>query len=189
MRGNVTRDHIVSAADRLFYEHGYAHTSFTDIAGAVGISRGNFYHHFKTKDDILEAVIAHRLTQTRAMLQAWDAAGGDAAERIRSFSHMLIANREPIMRHGCPVGALCGELAKLGHSALPEATGLFSLFREWLAGKFTLLGFTQTADDMALHLLARSQGIAALANTFHDEAFIRREVGLMDSWLDAQLRH
>ena len=35
-----------------------------------------------------------------------------------------------------------------------------------------------------MHLLARSQGVAALANACHDEAFIRREVGQMHAWLD-----
>ncbi|MDD9913854.1 MAG: helix-turn-helix domain containing protein, partial [Rhodospirillaceae bacterium] len=37
----------------LFYRHGFDHTSFADIAEAVQISRGNFYYHFRTKDDIL----------------------------------------------------------------------------------------------------------------------------------------
>ena len=46
-----TRDQIVQAADRLFYRQGYEHTSFSDIADAVQISRGNFYYHFKTKDE------------------------------------------------------------------------------------------------------------------------------------------
>ncbi|MFM2281198.1 MAG: hypothetical protein RLZZ444_3429, partial [Pseudomonadota bacterium] len=55
-----TRDEIVQVADRLFYEQGFDSTAFADIAEAVGISRGNFYHHFKTKDDILAAVIALR---------------------------------------------------------------------------------------------------------------------------------
>ena len=61
MNDRATRDLIVEAADRLFYRKGYAHTSFSDIADVVQISRGNFYYHFKTKDEILNAVIATRL--------------------------------------------------------------------------------------------------------------------------------
>lgn len=45
---------LTEAADELFYRQGYEHTSFSNIAGAVQISRGNFYHHFKTKDEILD---------------------------------------------------------------------------------------------------------------------------------------
>ena len=56
MTGAATRDHIVEIADQLFYQQGYEHTSFADIAEAVNISRGNFYYHFKAKDEILNAV-------------------------------------------------------------------------------------------------------------------------------------
>ena len=63
-----TRDRIVEAADALFYQRGFERTSFADIADSVRLSRGNFYYHFKTKDDILDAVIALRATRTQAML-------------------------------------------------------------------------------------------------------------------------
>ena len=67
-----TREQIVEAADRLFYEQGFEHTSFADIAAQVGISRGNFYHHFASKDSILDAVIDVRVATTRAMLERWE---------------------------------------------------------------------------------------------------------------------
>lgn len=70
-----TRDSIVQAADTLFYERGFEHTSFADIADAVKISRGNFYYHFKTKDEILTAVVAARMERTRAMLTQWETEG------------------------------------------------------------------------------------------------------------------
>ena len=178
-----TRDRIVETADGLFYRQGFGHTSFSDIAEAVGISRGNFYHHFKTKDDILDAVIGLRLANTREMLAQWEAEGATPEERIRSFIHMMVANRAEIMRHGCPVGTLCTELAKLDHVTHNEATRLFVLFRSWLAGQFRQLGRDRDADALAMHLLARSQGVATLANAFRDERFIEREVMRMDAWL------
>lgn len=182
----TTREQIVEAADRLFYERGYEHTSFSDIAGEVRISRGNFYYHFKTKDEILEAVIDRRLSNTRHMLDRWDEEGDSPGDRIRSFIHILIMNRAQIMRHGCPVGTLCGELAKLDHAAQGEANRIFTLFRDWLARQFALLGRAAEADALAMHLLARSQGVATLANAFRDEGFIRQEVAQMCDWLDAQ---
>ena len=96
MSDKTTRDHIVEAADQLFYRQGYEHTSFSDIADAVQISRGNFYYHFKTKDEILDAVIDARLADTRKMLEQWDLEGKQPADRIRSFIHILIANRADI---------------------------------------------------------------------------------------------
>jgi AcrR family transcriptional regulator len=181
----TTREHIVAAADRLFYRHGYEHTSFSDIADAVRISRGNFYYYFKTKDEILDAVIEARLAVTQAMLDGWEAEGDGPAERILSFIHMLIANRADIKRYGCPVGTLCTELAKLNHPSQPEANRLFTLFRSWLRRQLALLGREADADDLAMHLLARSQGVATLAAAFHDEKFIREEVAQMEAWLHA----
>jgi TetR/AcrR family transcriptional repressor of nem operon len=185
MGGTTTRDQIVEAADRLFYRPGYDHTSFSDIADVVQISRGNFYYHFKTKDEILDAVIDVRLANTRKMLERWEREAATPADRIRSFIDILIANRVDIKRYGCPVGTLCAELAKLNHASQAEANKLFTLFRSWLRRQFTLLGREADADALAMQLLARSQGVATLANAFHDEKFIRREVEQMYDWLNA----
>ena len=183
MSERSTRDHIVEAADRLFYRRGYEHTSFSDIADVVRISRGNFYYHFKTKDEILDAVIEARLAGTREMLEQWERGGEGPEDRIRSFILILIANRADIRRFGCPVGTLCGELAKLDHGSQAEARKLFTLFRAWLRRQFTLLGRKADADAFSMHLLARSQGVATLASAFRDEKFIEQEVKQMCDWL------
>lgn len=188
MDPKTTREQIVDAADQLFYRQGYERTSFADIAAAVGISRGNFYHHFKSKDDILDAVIALRLANTGRMLERWEADGARPAERIRSFIRILTANRAKIMLYGCPAGTLCAELAKLDHAAQAGANGIFGLFRDWLRGQFVALGREAEADALAMHILARSQGVAALASAFRDERFIRTEVDQMYAWVEAQAR-
>jgi AcrR family transcriptional regulator len=185
MQQTTTREEIVEAADALFYRQGFDHTSFADIAEVVRISRGNFYYHFKTKDEILDAVIARRQAQTEAMLARWEAEGKTPQDRIGSFIRILLTNKTDIKKYGCPVGTLTGELAKLNHGARGEANGLFTLFRGWLRRQFELLGRRKDADTLALHLLARSQGVATLANAFHDEKFIRREVQEMCDWVAA----
>lgn len=185
MGAQQTRGHIVEAADDLFYRQGFEHTSFADIAAAVRISRGNFYYHFKSKDDILDAVICRRLDSTRAMLERWELENESPVARIRSFIRILIANRADIMRYGCPVGTLSAELSKLDHDAEADAVKIFTLFREWLQRQFSLLGREADADSLAMHILARSQGVAALANAFGDERFVQDEVDRMCAWLDA----
>ncbi|WP_020408698.1 TetR/AcrR family transcriptional regulator [Hahella ganghwensis] len=185
MKENPTRAGIVEAADRLIYQQGYEHTSFKNIADAVNISRGNFYYHFKSKDEILDAVIEFRLAKTRKIIEQWELQGDTAEARIRCFIHILIVNQEPIMQYGCPVGSLCSELAKLNHPSQPEANKLFTLFHDWLSQQFLSLGCAQDADRFAMHLLARSQGVATLANAFQDEGFVKEEVKLMNEWLQA----
>jgi TetR/AcrR family transcriptional regulator, transcriptional repressor for nem operon len=184
MSTHTTREHIIEAADRLFYRQGYEHTSFSDIADVVQISRGNFYFHFKTKDEILDAVIDRRLAETRRMLENWEIKGKQPVDRIRSFINILLVNRADIKKYGCPVGTLSTELAKLNHAAQGEANELFTLFRAWLRRQFALLGREADADTLAMHILARSQGVAILASAFQDERFIREEVRQMHDWLD-----
>ena len=185
MKKQKTQDHIIEAADQLFYQQGYEHTSFADIADAVQISRGNFYYHFKTKDDILEAVIKARMDKTGAMLALWQQNGSSPQDRIKCFIRILITNRDKILNYGCPVGTLTTELAKLNHASRPEANALFSLFRVWLKDQFVQMGCEdEEADDQAMHLLARSQGVATLASAFHDAKFIGQEVTQMCKWVE-----
>jgi len=181
----TTRELIVQAADTLFYQRGFEKTSFADIADEVKISRGNFYYHFKTKDEILSGVIALRASKTQAMLSSWASQEKTPLGRLGCFATMLIQNRKEIQRYGCPVGTLCAELAKLEHPAQGDAGMIFGQFRQWLREQFEALGHTADADTLAMHLLARSQGVAALANAFHDETFIRHEVTQIEAWLQS----
>ncbi|MGQ4877238.1 TetR/AcrR family transcriptional regulator [Billgrantia sp. LNSP4103-1] len=185
MQENSTREQIIAAADDLFYRQGFEQTSFANIAQAVGISRGNFYYHFKTKDEILESVIQRRLANTRDMLDQWEAKSIEPVERIRCFIRILVGNRAKIMHHGCPVGTLCAELAKLEHLQRTAANEVMTLFREWLRRQFVALGRETDADALAMHLLARSQGIAQVANVYQDSNFVDIEVEQLLDWLDA----
>ncbi|TQV86546.1 TetR/AcrR family transcriptional regulator [Aliikangiella coralliicola] len=179
----ATKDIIVEIADQLFYQQGYQHTSFADISNEVGISRGNFYHHFKSKDDILDAVIQRRLANTEKMLNDWQEDEQTSLEQIRCFINILIMNRAKIKLYGCPVGTLTTELAKLDHPSLIDANKVFSLFADWLEKRFLDLGQKENAKELALHLLARSQGIATIASAFQDETVLYREVETLNEWL------
>lgn len=178
-----TKCKIINAADELFYQQGFESTSFGDIAAAVGITRGNFYHHFKSKEAILEAVIQHRLSKTQKMLLDWEAQGQTPKERISCFIHILIKNRAKISLYGCPVGSLTNELAKLDNPLLPQANNVFIVFAQWLEKQFKELGNDKNAKQLALHLLARSQGVATVSAAFRDEAYLYQEVELLDQWL------
>ncbi|MDO6527492.1 TetR/AcrR family transcriptional regulator [Motilimonas sp. 1_MG-2023] len=185
MANKLTRNRIVDTADQLFYEQGFEHTSFAQIAETLGISRGNFYYHFKTKDEILDAVISHRLVRTNSMLDNWELEGDTPVDRIRSFINILVVNRAKIKRYGCPVGTLCTELAKLDHPVRNHANELFTLFRTWLRRQFEQLDRCDDADELAMHLLAFSQGVATLSSAFQDEKFIHSEVSRLDDWLSS----
>lgn len=54
---DVRKNEILDAAGILFAEKGYDNTSVADIMNAVGIAKGTLYHHFKSKEDIMDAMI------------------------------------------------------------------------------------------------------------------------------------
>lgn len=54
---DTRRNEILNAAEILFSEKGFDNTSVVDIMNAVGIAKGTLYHHFKSKGDIMDALI------------------------------------------------------------------------------------------------------------------------------------
>lgn len=185
MKHGVTRQQIVTAADDLFYRQGFECTSFADITSTVKISRGNLYHHFKVKDDILDAVIEARLSRIQDMLGQWITDGATPTKRIESYIRSLLVNWSFIRDYGCPVGTLCSELAKLDHAAKEDAVKLFVLFREWLKKQFLALNTKDDPDELAMQMLAWGQGVAAMGNAFKDLQYVEREVQKTCDWLQA----
>src|SRR5881296_1065137 len=66
--GRSTREAILEAASRLIRVHGYNHTSLDDVLRESGVGKGNFYYHFKSKEDlgyaILDQIIGSFLERT-----------------------------------------------------------------------------------------------------------------------------
>lgn len=60
--GTSARDEILDAAGELFTTRGYASTSTRTIAEAVGVRQASLYHYFKTKDEILSALLHQTVT-------------------------------------------------------------------------------------------------------------------------------
>lgn len=56
-RAEDRKAQIMDAAERLFITKGYGSTSISEILDAVGIARGTFYHHYESKEAVMEAII------------------------------------------------------------------------------------------------------------------------------------
>ena len=56
--GDTARDEVLDAAAELFTTLGFAATSTRQIADAVGVRQASLYHHFRTKNDILAALLS-----------------------------------------------------------------------------------------------------------------------------------
>jgi len=82
---NSTKDSLRREALRLFVAYGYNAVSMRDIASAVGVRQSAIYNHFRSKQDILVALMSSHM---EAVLEAWEQtfpAHGDAAEQVEAF--------------------------------------------------------------------------------------------------------
>ena len=87
----VRRLELVDLAQRLFLERGYEKTTVSDVIDAAGVSKGAFYHHFRAKEDLLEA-IAERFA--RQSLEAVGAVRADPAlNALQRLNGMLTRMR------------------------------------------------------------------------------------------------
>jgi len=179
------RQRIVHACDDLLYHKGYNRMSFSDIAKASGIPRGNLNYYFKTKQQVLDAVIEHRLGQAREMLDEWDRAYPKPLERLKRYARIPFNERENVSRFGCPMGSLNTELGKQQRELQAVSRMQFDLFREWLARQFQAWLPGQDADALSLHLLARTQGLAVLAHAYADPLLPRHGVDDIHAWLES----
>ncbi|MCG9058462.1 TetR/AcrR family transcriptional regulator, partial [Laribacter hongkongensis] len=65
---NSRKAELVRVAARLFRDHGYERTTVRDIGNAVGLQSGSLFYHFRTKEEILVAVMALGITDTTEQL-------------------------------------------------------------------------------------------------------------------------
>lgn len=76
------RGKLLRTAAHLFRNKGYERTTVRDLAGAVGIQSGSIFHHFKSKDDILRAVMQETIHYNTALMRAELAEAGSVRERV-----------------------------------------------------------------------------------------------------------
>ncbi|WP_454789346.1 TetR/AcrR family transcriptional regulator [Mycolicibacterium lutetiense] len=87
--GVTVRDEILDAAGELFTTTGYSGTSTRTIAEAVGVRQASLYHYFKTKDDILCALLEQTVAPTLEFIPSL--LGADPALTADEHLHALAA--------------------------------------------------------------------------------------------------
>src|ERR1700757_4055249 len=100
------RERLITAACDLFYRQGIAGTTLAHIAEAAEVPLGNLYYYFKTKDDIVAAVVEARTEEIRAATAALQRRYGSPKARLKALVAMLAASGDTIAEHGCPLGTL-----------------------------------------------------------------------------------
>jgi TetR/AcrR family transcriptional regulator, transcriptional repressor for nem operon len=177
------RERLVAAAAQLVHQQGVERTTLADIAKAADVPSGNVYYYFKTKDDVIAAVIEAHAQQVTMALAAIDTRHRSPKSRLKAFVREFTAQSETAAQYGCPLGSLCSELDKrVPDPGLPAAE-LMRLPIDWAQQQFRSLG-RPDARDLAFDLLAAYEGSALLANTMRDPKILSRAARRIDHWID-----
>jgi len=112
MTKEETRQKIVTAASRMFREHGERATTVPDVMGACGLTVGGFYKHFESKEDLFRTALGEALNEMRGRFNRMDPGlRGEAWRQAVSAMYLTEAHRDN-RGAGCAFAALCGDLQR-----------------------------------------------------------------------------
>jgi TetR/AcrR family transcriptional repressor of nem operon len=178
------RERLIAAAIQLLHQQGVEKTTLVEIAEAADVPPGNVYYYFKTKDEIVSAVVQTHVAQTKAALAVIADRHRSPKARLHALVKELAGQSHTIAEFGCPHGSLASELDKRPGApdlALPE---LMQVPIGWAEEQLRALG-RRDAHELAISLLAAYQGSALISNTFRDPQVLTREARRLDRWIDS----
>ena len=85
--GDTAREEILDASAELFTTRGFTNTSTRAIADAVGLRQASLYHHFATKDDILDALLSGTVDAPLAVAQRIRQSRAEAATQMYALAY------------------------------------------------------------------------------------------------------
>jgi TetR/AcrR family transcriptional repressor of nem operon len=169
---------ILSVAARSFREHGSDSSGIGTVMKKVGLKKGGFYRHFKSKDDLFVEAVARALDETgRAMEEVAKSAPEGQATRAM-IERYLSAGHADSPGSGCVRAALGPELARKSAAVRRRIEALLEAYRERLST--FMPGRTQEEKVARCRLLIPSMaGVLMMARVTPDAK--RREQYLTEA--------
>jgi len=162
-KGDQTRSFIVDRAMILFARNGFKNTSLSDILAATGLTKGGFYFHFKSKEELCEAVIDMLDEYWRDVLLPGMEAGRNAIEKIEILlsSPGDCLNTPDCIRPTILLLILATEMIEV-HDALSQR--LQAIFKEWCRKLEEIIDQGKAAGLFKNELCTRSIAGVILSN-------------------------
>ena len=133
--GRSTREAILEAAGRLIHVHGYKATSLDDVLRESGVGKGNFYYHFRSKEELGHAILDQLVASflERTLEPCFSDPAVPPLAQIRCFlDRVLEAQRARNCVGGCPLGNLVAELSDVHEGFRARLASVFAAWRERL---------------------------------------------------------
>ena len=127
-----TRTRLVAAAQELFLQRGYEAVSIADILKKSGVNSGSLYYFFRTKEDLLLAVLDWYLENLYP--QVIDPARQQTSDPIEQVFAVLAGYRQMLTVTGCQIGCPIGNLAlEMSERSEPVRAKIAQNFENWRA--------------------------------------------------------
>jgi AcrR family transcriptional regulator len=178
------RERLVTAAQDLVYRQGVARTTLAHIAEAADVPVGNVYYYFKTKDDIVSAVVQTQTQQIESTLAELERRHRSPKARLKALIRFLAEHADSTAQYGCPHGTLSTEMAKQAERSDLIAAALMQVQLDWAEQQFQAMG-RRDAHDLAVELLVGYQGSAVLTNALGQPDLMTRQARRLEKWIDA----
>ena len=172
-----TRALLVENAFREIHAHGYAGASLDRILANSGVTKGALYHHFKSKADLLHAVIDDAIQPM--LVDRWLAPLSESNDPIRTLAEStrtMMAEATPEeMCCGCPLNNLTQELAGADEDFRKHLDRIADNWREGIRAAFErgqeAGNIRKDVDTAAVASLvfATYQGLIGSVKTSHDQ--------------------
>lgn len=131
-----TATQILSHARTLIIEGGYSGFSYADIASHVGIRKPSIHHHFPTKADLVQVLVARYRQEAREGLAAVERNVPDPLAQLQSYVGYWERCVMDASASICVCALLAGELPLLPERVAAEVKGHFRDLSSWLSSVF-----------------------------------------------------
>jgi AcrR family transcriptional regulator len=183
---DLTRERIIAAAARLFYNEGIRAASVDAVAEKAGVTKKTLYYHFRSKDELIAAYLESRDQPTLELYARWfEATEGSTADKIRGLFAEFARSADTARWKGCGFLRTTAELANTpGHPALKAGAAHKKRFEAWLAKTLTNEGVGDAAA-IARRIVILLDGAATVMLIHRDPAYIEAAGDMAASLVEA----
>jgi len=192
-RAAATRRRIVEAAACRMAIDGYARTSLDAIVEDCGISKGNLYHHFASKEDLGYSVLDHLESEVHEAIARRMQTAHDPLERIEAVLDALARQQTASdCRGGCPLGNLAAELSDQHEGFRNRLAAIFALWCATVAVELARLqhraGRTRSdLEGIARYLVAALEGSILMSKVTRDYGEVENAIVHLKRYVRQQL--
>ena len=178
------RERLIQGAAEVIYERGVERTSLAEIAEHTGVPVGNIYYYFKTKDDLVGAVVKVH-SEARDELLTRLARRRTPRARLVALIDELDGSRNLISDYGCPIGTLSSELNKRnGTQEAAASHELLGSMVDWAEAQFREMG-QREPRELAISLIAAYEGATVLTHSLRDPDLMHRQSRRLRRWVES----